>query len=186
MNDIGLMHYFLGMEVWQEDGHVFLGQGKYVANILSRFHMEDCGPILTPVVTNWRNLSASKFELVDAMRYHQFLGSLMYLVNTRPYICFSMNTLSPYVVDLRRVHLIVEKHVLRYITGSMEYGLDYVRDDGVRLIGYTDSDWAGYAVDKKSTSECCFRLGSTIVSWFNHKHKSVAPISAKVEYMATS
>jgi hypothetical protein len=52
MSDIGLMHYFLGMEVWQEEGHIFLGQGKYVADILSRFHMEDCRPMSTPMVTN--------------------------------------------------------------------------------------------------------------------------------------
>jgi hypothetical protein len=52
MSDIGLMHYFLGMEVWQEEGHIFLGQGKYVADILSRFRMEDCRPLLTPMVTN--------------------------------------------------------------------------------------------------------------------------------------
>jgi hypothetical protein len=62
MKDIGLMHYFLGMEVWQEDGHVFLGQGKYAVHILSRFQMEDCRPMSTPMVTNWKKLSAFEFE----------------------------------------------------------------------------------------------------------------------------
>jgi hypothetical protein len=52
MSDIGLMHCFMGMEVWQEEGHIFVGQGKYVADILNRFQMEDCRPILTPMVTN--------------------------------------------------------------------------------------------------------------------------------------
>jgi hypothetical protein len=186
MKDIGLMHYFLGMEVWQEDGHVFLGQGKYAADILSRFQMEDCRPMSTPMVTNWRKLSASESELVDATRYRQLVGSLMYLVNTRPDICFVVNTLSQYMVEPRRVHLIATKHVLRYIAGSVEYGLDYVRGDGVRLIGYTDSDWAGCAVDRKSTSGCCFGLGSTVVSWFSRKQKSVALSSAEAEYMAAS
>jgi hypothetical protein len=59
MSDIGLMHYFLSMEVWQEEGHIFLGQGKYVVDILSRFQMEDCRPMSTPMVTNWKKLSAS-------------------------------------------------------------------------------------------------------------------------------
>jgi hypothetical protein len=58
MSDIGLMHYFLGMEVWQEEGHIFLGQGKYAADILSKFQMEDCRPMPTPMVTNWKKLSA--------------------------------------------------------------------------------------------------------------------------------
>ena len=52
MKDKGLMHYFLGLEVWQEDGNFFLGQGKYIVDILSRFHMEDCRPMSTPMITN--------------------------------------------------------------------------------------------------------------------------------------
>ena len=68
----------------------------------------------------------------------------------------------------------------------MDYGLDYVRGDGVGLVGYSNSDWAGSASDRKSTSGCCFGLGSTIVSWFNRKQKSVALSSAEVEYMAAS
>ena len=65
MTNLGLMHYYLGMEVWQEDGHVFLGQGKYVANVMRRFQMEDCRPMSTPMITNWKKLHASKGELVD-------------------------------------------------------------------------------------------------------------------------
>jgi hypothetical protein len=80
MSDINLMHYFMGMEVWQEEGHIFLGQGKYVADILSKFQMEDCRPISTPMVTNWKNLSASVSQLVDATRCRLLIGSLMYLV----------------------------------------------------------------------------------------------------------
>jgi len=52
MSDIGLMHYFLGMEVWTKVGHIFMGQGKYVVDILSRFQMEDYRPMSTPMVTN--------------------------------------------------------------------------------------------------------------------------------------
>jgi hypothetical protein len=104
MKDIRLMHYFLGMEVWQEDGHNFLGEGKYAVDILSRFQMEDCRPMLTPMVINWRKLIASEFEFVDATRERQLVGSLMYLVNTRLDICFAVNTLSQYMVEPRREH----------------------------------------------------------------------------------
>jgi len=58
MKDIGLMHYFLGLEVWQEEGHFFLGQGKYIVDILGKFHMEDCKPMSTPMITNWKKLHA--------------------------------------------------------------------------------------------------------------------------------
>ena len=104
MKDIGLMHYFLGLEVWQEEGHFFLGQGKYIVYILGKFHMEDCRPMSTPMITNWKKLHASDSELVDPTLYRQLIGSLMYLVNTRPDICFAVNTMSQFMCEPRRVH----------------------------------------------------------------------------------
>ena len=77
MNDLVLMHYYLGMDVWQENGHVFLGQGKYVAYVLKRFQMEDFTPMSTPMITNWKKLHASEGELVDLTLYRQLIGSLM-------------------------------------------------------------------------------------------------------------
>ena len=59
MTDIGLMHIFLGLEVWQGPGHMFLGQGKYAVDISRRFRLEDCRPMSTPMVTNWKKLHAS-------------------------------------------------------------------------------------------------------------------------------
>jgi hypothetical protein len=186
MTYIGLMHYFLGLEVWQEPGHIFLGQGKYVCDILSRFQMGDSRPMTTPMITNWKKLHASESPLVDSTLYRQLIGSLMYLVNTRPDICFAVNTLSQFMVEPRRVHWVAAKHVLRYLCGTVDYGLDYHRGDGVRLVGYTDSDWAGCVSDRKNTSGCCFGLGSAVVSWFSRKQKSVALSSAEAEYMAAS
>ena len=162
-------HYFLGLEVWQELGHIFLGQGKYAIDILRRFLMEDCRPMSMPMVTNWKKLRAYEGELVDPTLYRQLIGSLMYLVNSRPDLCFAVNTLSRFMVEPRRVHWVAAKHVLRYLAGSVEYGLDYKRSDGIRVIGFTDSDWAGSVADRKSTSGCCFCLGSTAVSWFIQK-----------------
>ena len=94
MTDIGLMHYFLGLEVWQEPRHIFLGRGKYVCDILRRFQMEDSRPMTTPMITNWKKLHASESQLVDSTLYLQLIGSLMHLFNTRPDICFVVNTLS--------------------------------------------------------------------------------------------
>ena len=78
------------------------------------------------------------------------------------------------------------KHVLRYLQGTLDYGLNYGKGDGVRLAGYIDSDWAGCASDRKSTSKCCFGLGSTVVSWFSRKQKSIALSLSEAEYMAVS
>jgi hypothetical protein len=186
MTNIGLMHYFLRLEVWQEPGHIFLGQRKYVCDILSRFQMGDSRPMTTPMITNWKKLHASESQLVDSTLYGQLIRSLMYLVNTRPDICFVVNTLSYFMVELRRVHWVAAKHVLRYLCGTIDYGLDYHRGDGVRLVGYTDSDWAGCVSDRKITSGCCFGLGSAVVSWFSQNQKSLALSSTEAKYMAAS
>jgi hypothetical protein len=76
--------------------------------------------------------------------------------------------------------------VLRYIVGTVDFGLNYIKGDGVSLVGYTNSDWAGCATDGKSTSRCCFSLGSGLVSWFNRKQKSVVLSSVEAEYMAAN
>ena len=123
---------------------------------------------------------------MDHTLYHPFIGSLMYLVNTIPYMSFVVNTLSQFMVELRRVHWIVAKHILRYLVGTTNYELDYKRSGGVGLVRYIDLDWAGSVSDRKSTFSCCFSLGSVVVSWFSRKQKSMALSSVEAKYMATS
>ena len=71
----------------------------------------------------------------------------MYLTNTRPDICFAVNTLSQYLVQPKRVHLVAAKHVMRYLKGTMDFGLYYDRNHDHRLYGYTDVDWDGSVSD---------------------------------------
>jgi hypothetical protein len=92
---------------------------------------------------------------VDATFYRQITSSLMYLTNTRPDICFVVNTLSQYMVESRRVHLVATKHVLRYLKGTVDYGLRYGSDRE----GYADANWAGNVANQMSTSGSCFSLG---------------------------
>ena len=98
----------------------------------------------------------------------------MYLINTRLDICFVVNTFSWYLVKPRWVHLIVAKHVMRYMKGVIDFGLYYVRDHDYRLYGYTDLDLAGSAADRKSTSGGSYFLGSTMISWFSRKQSCFA------------
>ena len=79
---MGLVHYFLFLEVWKGDGEIFVGQGKYITEILQKFHMQDCRPMATPLVTNWRKMCTTKTERVDLRVYMQLNGSFMYLVST--------------------------------------------------------------------------------------------------------
>ena len=77
---------------------------------------------------------------MDPTLYRQLVGSFMYLVNTRPDLCFAVNTLSQFMVEPKSVHWVAAKHVLRYLSGTVDFGLDYKRSEGIRLVGYTDSD----------------------------------------------
>ena len=96
MKDLGLMHYFLGLEVWQKPGEIFLSQGKYVVRILERFGMVDYKPVSTPMELNLKKLcgSAAGPVLGDASEYRQLIGALLFLLNSRPDICFAINMLS--------------------------------------------------------------------------------------------
>jgi hypothetical protein len=94
-----------------------------------------------------------------------------------------VNTLSQFLVEPRRVQLVAAKHVMRYLKGTMDYGLSYDGDHDFTLIGYTDADWAGSVADRKSTSGCCFSMGSAMISWQSRKQSSIALSTAEAEYI---
>eukprot|EP00253_Pinus_taeda_P011308 PITA_11308 len=152
MKDMVLMHYFLGMEVWQKNGELFVSQGKYANEILRRFHMEKCKPMQT--------------LLAD--------------------LCYVMNQLSQAMVQPTKMFWKAGKHVLRYLRGTSQYGLWYKRKERVQLQSFTDADWAGSPLDRKSTSGGILNLGLAADSWYNRKQMSIALSSVEAEYMAAS
>ncbi|XP_059067522.1 uncharacterized mitochondrial protein AtMg00810-like [Cryptomeria japonica] len=163
MKDLGLLHYFLSLEVWQKPDGIILSQGKYIIEILKRFGMMNCKSMVTPMETNLHKLreDAAYSKLADPTLYRQLIGSLMYLVNTRSYICYAVSALSQFMSEPRLIHLVVAKHILRYLRGTIGYGLKYDNVD-LNLHWYIDSDWAGSVTNRKSTSGCCFSLGSAM------------------------
>ena len=82
----------------------------------------------------------------------------MHLTNTIPYVCFVVNTLSQYMVNPKHIHLIGTKHVMRYLKGTLDYGLRYASSGEIILHGFIDSNWAGSAKDRKRTSGCYFSM----------------------------
>jgi hypothetical protein len=125
-----------------------------------------CKPMATPIVTNLKKLSLSSFDSdeIDMTLYKQLIGLLMYLVNTKPDTCYPVNALSQFMSQLRQTHWITAKHVLGYLQGLVGHGLRYTSSIDMRLQGYTDSDWSGSAMDRKSNSGYCFTLGSAMFS----------------------
>eukprot|EP00253_Pinus_taeda_P001429 PITA_01429 len=180
------MHYSLGLEVWQQKGEIFLGQGRYATKILKQVGMGDCRPMAMPVITNWKKIDALEDKDVDPCLYRQLRGSLMYLVNTKPDICYALNTLSQFMVEPKRAHWAATKHILRYLQGIVDYGLLYNKGKEIWLSGLTDADWVGSSVDRKSTSGYCFNIGSRITSWCSRKQKFVALSLSEAEYIAAN
>lgn len=129
--------------------------------------MQDCKPMDTPLTTNWRKEDASAREAIDVTIYIYLVGSLMYLVNTRPDICYAVNQLSQFMVKHTKLHWKATKHVLRYLRGTTDFLLWYRRIDGVKLKGFTDVDWASSPANKKSTSGAIFSVGSTTIFWYS-------------------
>jgi hypothetical protein len=161
---------------------------KYTVDVLCKFAMLDYKSMSTPMVSNLENLNESDFGsyLVDPIMYMQLIGSLMYLIHTRPDICFVVNALSQFMSKPRHRHWFVAKHVLRYLRGSIAFGLKYSSSGGVLLHGYVVSYLVGSSLDRKSTSGYCFSLGSAMISWSSEKQSSIAPSTTEAEYITAS
>ena len=182
MKDLGIMHYFLGLEVWQFLDEIFLNQGKYTIEILKRFGILDCKSINTPMVKNLKLLNDDSLERLDITLYKNIIGSLVYLTNTRPNICFVVNTLSRYMLEPKNALLIPTKHVIRCLKGRLDYGLRYASDSEIILHDYEDSYCVGSVENKKITSRFCFSLGSCVILGLNINHTSVGINMTEVEY----
>jgi hypothetical protein len=101
-------------------------------------------------------------------------------------MCYAVNQLSQAMVRPTKLFWKETKHVLWYLRGTTQFGLWYRWTEGVKLCGFTDADWVGSPSDRKSTSGGIFSVGSTVVSWYNRKQRSVALSSAEAEYMVAS
>jgi len=124
-------------------------------------------------------------KLANPSEYRQLVGGLMFLVNSQPDICFVVNTLSQFMVQPHHICWITAKNLLRYLYGTINYGLRYSVGN-LRLHEYSDVDWVGSVVDRKSMSRWCFSLGSASISWMSKRQKSVALSTTKAEYIAAS
>jgi hypothetical protein len=124
---------------------------------LKKFCMTKCKSMPTPMVMELKKIYDAPTDSGEIDP--QLRGSLMYLVNTRPNICYAMNVLSQFMSQPRQTHSIAAKHALRYLQGTVGYGMRDASSVDLSLQGHVDADWAGNAVDRKSTSSCCFTLG---------------------------
>ncbi|CAO2163650.1 unnamed protein product [Urochloa humidicola] len=184
MSMIGELSFFLGLQIKQIKDGTFVCQSKYTKDLLKKFGMEDAKPIKTPMATNGHLDLDEKGKPVDLKLYRSMIGSLLYLTASRPDIMFSVCMCARFQASPRECHLTAVKRILRYLKYSPNIGLWYPKDAHFDLVGYSDSDYAGCKVDRKSTSGGCQFLGRSLVSWSSKKQNSVALSTAEAEYIS--
>ena len=186
MSSMGELTFFLGLQVKQQQTGIFISQSKYVNDILNKFGFKDAKVASTPMETHKSLTADLEGEDVDVHLYRSMIGSLMYLTASRPDIMFSVCVCARFQVRPKQSHLQAVKRIFRYLKGQPRLGLWYPHDSPFELIAYTDSDYGGANLDRKSTSGGCQFLGARLVSWQCKKQTTVSTSTTEAEYIAAS
>ncbi|GJV12543.1 hypothetical protein Tco_1354084 [Tanacetum coccineum] len=186
MSSIGELTFFLGLQVKQKEDGIFISQDKYVGEILKKFGFSSIRTASTPMETNKALTKDEDGEDVDVHLYRSMIGSLMYLTSSRPDIMFSVCACSRFQVQPKVSHLNAVKRIFRYLKGQPKLGLWYPKDSPLILEAFSDSDYAGASLDRKSTTGGCQFLGSRLISWQCKKQTVVANSTTEAEYIAAS
>ncbi|GKA65917.1 uncharacterized mitochondrial protein-like protein [Tanacetum coccineum] len=152
MSSMSELTFFLGLQVKQKEDGIFISQEKYVIEILKKFGFTDVKTASTLMETQKPLLKDEDGEEVDAHLYRSMTGSLMCLTSSRPDIMFAVCACARYQVNPKVSHLHAMKGILRYLKGQPKLGLWYLKDSPFDLVAYTDSDYAGASLDRKSTT----------------------------------
>ncbi|GKD25253.1 retrovirus-related pol polyprotein from transposon TNT 1-94, partial [Tanacetum coccineum] len=174
----------LSLQVEQRKDGTFLSQDKYVYDILKKFGLSSMKTASTPMETHKSLASNAAEPDVDVHLYRSMIGSLMYLTSSRPDIMFAVCACSRYQVQPKASHMHAVKRIFKYLKGKPTLGLWYPKDSPLDLIAYSDSDYAGASIDRKSTTGGCQFLGCRLISWQCKKQTIVANSITEVEYIA--
>ncbi|GKU95895.1 hypothetical protein SLEP1_g9193 [Rubroshorea leprosula] len=148
--------------------------------------MRNCNFVTTPVDKGVKLVKDPEGKSMDSKLYKQIVGSLMYLIATRPDIMHGVSLISRYMKHPNELHLQTAKRILRYLCGTADFGLFYKKGDQTDLVGFTDSDYAGDLDDRKSTSGFVFMLRSSAISWSSKKQPIVTLSTTEAEYVAAT
>ena len=186
MSSMGELTFFLGLQVKQSNEGIFISQDKYVAEILRKFGFADSKVASTPMDPEKGLHKDAEGEDVDMHNYRSMIGSLMYLTSSRPDIMFSVCVCARFQVNPKVSHLTAVKRIFRYLKGQPKLGLWYPRESSFDLVAYSDSDYAGATLDRKSTTGGCQFLGCRLISWQCKKQTMVANSTTEAEYVASA
>ncbi|GKB41961.1 putative ribonuclease H-like domain-containing protein, partial [Tanacetum coccineum] len=180
MSSMGELTFFLGLQVQQKEDGIFISQDKYVADILKKFDFVTVKTASTPMEPNKALVKDEEADNVDVHLYRSMIGSLMYLTASRPDITFAVCACARFQVTPKISHLHAVKRIFRYLKGQPKLGLWYPRDSPFDLEAFSDSDYAGASLDRKSTTGGCQFLGKRLISWQCKKQTIVALIEGRM------
>jgi hypothetical protein len=158
------LSYFLNLQIKQLKNGIFVSQDKYIKDMLKKFGMEDAMAISTPIGTNGNLDSDASSNMVDQKMYQSMIESLPYVTASRPDVMFSVCMCARFQASPRETHLKATKRILRYLKHTKNIRLWYLKGTRFELIRYSDSDYAGCKVERKSTTDTCQLLGRSLVS----------------------
>ncbi len=188
MKDMGTAKVILGIEVSRDrqKKKLFINQAEYTRSVLERFGMIDSKPVATPMDRSYHDNVTQESAVVDNVPYRQVIGSLMYLmITTRPDIAYAIGKLSQRNQNPRAHDWIAAKRVLRYINGTRDFGILYDHSKPQVISGYSDADWGGCKLSRKSTSGNVFLFAGGAISWRSKKQTCVATSTCEAEYIAS-
>ncbi|GKC32369.1 putative ribonuclease H-like domain-containing protein [Tanacetum coccineum] len=186
MSSMGELNFFLGLQVMQIDDGIFISQDQYVADILKKFDFVTIKTTSTLTETNKALVKDEEVEAVDVHLYRSMIGSLMYLTAFRHDITFAVCACVRFQVTPKTSHIHAVKRIFRYFKGQHKLGLWYPRDSSFNLEAFSDSDYAGASLDRKSTTGGCQFLGKRLISWQCKKQTIVANSTTKAEYVVAA
>ena len=184
LKTLGSVHYFLGFEVTRSPYELHMRQTKYATDLLSRTNMADANSCSTPMCLSNNLSSHGSPPFAHPSLYRSTIGALQYLTNTRPDIAYAVNKLSQLLQAPTNAHWAACKRILRYIKGTLQYGLSFHPASLLQLEGFSDADWGTNLDDRKSISGLCIFLGGNLISWCSKKQTAVARSSTEAEYRA--
>ncbi|GJR48935.1 putative ribonuclease H-like domain-containing protein [Tanacetum coccineum] len=186
MSSMGELTFFLGLQVKQNKEGIFISQDKYVAEILKKFDLVNVKAAITPMETKLPLTKDEEAFDVDVHLYRSMIGSLMYLTASRPDIMYAVCVCSRFQVTPKTSHLNAVKRIFKYLKGKPNLGLWYPRESPLDLEAFSDSDYGGSNLDRKSTTGGCQFLGQRLISWQCKKQTIVATSTTEAEYVAAA
>ena len=184
MSMMGELKFFLGLQIRQQRNGIFISQEKYLKDVLRKFGMQDCKGVKIPMPTNGHLCTDENGIDFDHKVYRSMIGSLLYLCASRPDIMLSVCMCARFQAAPKESHHLAVKRILRYLAHTPTLGLWYPKGSEFDLVGFSDADYAGDKVDRKSTSGTCHFLGRSLVCWSSKKQNCVSLSTAESEYIA--